>query len=87
MNTPSGSGSFEVLALGLTLGNGSGTDFQASQCIPIQVATLVSMLPLLLPLGVFIPLYMILRHCMFIKCPILLTDSNQIIVDLKHLHG
>ena len=29
------SGSFEVLTLGLTLGNGSGTDFGASQCIPI----------------------------------------------------
>ena len=37
MNTPSGSGSgtFEVLTLGLTLGNGSGTDFGASQCIPM----------------------------------------------------
>ena len=28
------SGSFEVLTLGLTLGNGSGTNFGASQCIP-----------------------------------------------------
>ena len=28
-------GSFETLTLGLTLGNGSGTDFGASQCIPI----------------------------------------------------
>ena len=27
MNRPSGSGSFEILTLGLTLGNGSGTDF------------------------------------------------------------
>ena len=33
MNRPSGSGSFEVLTLGLTLRNGSGTDFGASQCI------------------------------------------------------
>ena len=28
-------GSFEVLTLRLTLGNGSGTDFEASQCIPM----------------------------------------------------
>ena len=37
MNTPSvrGSGSFEVLLLAMTLGNGSGTHFGASQCIPI----------------------------------------------------
>ena len=33
INTPSGS--FEVLTLGLMLGNGSGTDFGASQCIPM----------------------------------------------------
>ena len=52
-NTPSGSGSgsFEVLTLGLTLGNGSGTDFQVSQCIPMEAATLASTLPL----GLFIP--------------------------------
>ena len=56
VNTPrgSGSGSFEVLTLGLTLGNGSGTDFQASQCIPIQAAMILSTLPL--ALGVFIPI-------------------------------
>ena len=35
----------------VTFGNGSGTDFQASQCIPIQAATLA--LPL--TLGVVIP--------------------------------
>ena len=52
MNRPSGSDSFEVLTLELTLGNGSGTDFQASQCIPIQAATLA--LPL--TLGVVIAL-------------------------------
>ena len=48
MPTPSVSGSFEVLTLGLTLGNGSGTDFGASQCIPMG--------PCRLTLGVFIPL-------------------------------
>ena len=32
---PTPSVSFEVLTLGLTLGNGSGTDFGASQCIPM----------------------------------------------------
>ena len=31
----SGSGSFEVLMLDLTIGNGSGTDFGTSQCIPV----------------------------------------------------
>ena len=37
MNTPSvsGSGSFEVLLLAMMLGNGSGTHFGASQCIPM----------------------------------------------------
>ena len=37
MNTPSVSvsSSFEVLTLGLTVGNVSGTDFGASQCIPM----------------------------------------------------
>ena len=40
INTPSvkrqaSSGSFEVMTLGLTLENGSGTDFGASQCIPM----------------------------------------------------
>ena len=29
------SGSFEVLTLVMTLGNGSGTHFEASQCIPM----------------------------------------------------
>ena len=33
INTPSGT--FEVLMLGLILGNGSGTDFGVSQCIPM----------------------------------------------------
>ena len=37
------------------LGNGSGTDFQASQCIPIQAATLVFPLTL----GLFIPLVLL----------------------------
>ena len=41
IHTPSGSvsGSFEVLTLGLMLGNGGrggGVDFQASQCIPMD---------------------------------------------------
>ena len=48
MNRPSGSGSgsFEVL----TVGNGSGTHFGASQCIPMG--------PCRLTLGVIIPLAM-----------------------------
>ena len=33
------SGSFEVLTLAMTLGNGSGTHFGASQCIPMGLAT------------------------------------------------
>ena len=43
---------FEVLTLGLTLGNGSGTYFQASQCIPMGPCRC----PCRLTLGVFIPL-------------------------------
>ena len=46
----SGSGSFEVLTLGLTLGNGSLTDSGASQCIPIGPCRCR------LTIGVFIPL-------------------------------
>ena len=40
MNRPSGSGSgsFEVLPLHLPLGNGGGVDFQASQCISMDLA-------------------------------------------------
>ena len=45
-------GSFEVLALGFTLGNGSGTDFGVSQCIPMSPCRCRLML------GVFIPLAM-----------------------------
>ena len=41
---------FEVLTLGLTIGNGSRTDFQASQCIPMGPCRCR------LTLGVFIPL-------------------------------
>ena len=44
----SGSGSFEVLPLAMMLGNGSGTDFGASQCIPMG--------PCRLTLGVVMPL-------------------------------
>ena len=46
------------MPLGLMLGNGSGTDFQASQRIPMGVAMLAAPLLLLLPLplGVRIPL-------------------------------
>ena len=51
MNRPSGSGSFEVLTLGLTLGNGSRTDFGASQCIPMGSCRCRCRLTL----GVFIP--------------------------------
>ena len=54
MPTPSVSGSFKVLTLGLTLGNGSGTDFGASQWIPMGPCRCR------LTLGVFIPLG---THC------------------------
>ena len=43
---------FEVLTLGLMLGYGSGTDFQASQGIPMGPCRLTRRLTL----GVFIPL-------------------------------
>ena len=54
MPTPSvsGSGSFEVLTLGLTLDNGSGTDFGASQSIPMGPCRCHCRLTL----GVFMPL-------------------------------
>ena len=47
-------GSFEVLTLGSTLGNGSGTDFGASQCIPMGPCRWRWRYRL--TLGVFIPL-------------------------------
>ena len=52
----SGSGSFEVLPLAMTLGNGSGTDFGASQCIPMGPCCLTHRLPLHLTLSVVMPL-------------------------------
>ena len=48
------SGSFEVLTLAMTLGNGSRTHFGASQCIPIGPCHLTHRLTLHLPLGVVI---------------------------------
>ena len=45
---------FEVVTLGLTLGNGYGTDFQASQCIPMGPCC--CRLTRRLTFGVFIPL-------------------------------
>ena len=48
ISSVSGSGSFEVLLLHLLLGNWSGTNFGASQCIPMGSWRLT--------LGVFIPL-------------------------------
>ena len=50
------SGSFEVLTLGLTLGNGSGTNFGASQCIPMGPWHCHWHWCCHLTLGVFIPL-------------------------------
>ena len=54
MNTPSvsGSGSFEALPLAMMLGNGSGTYFGVSQCIPMGPCRLT----LRLTLGVVMPL-------------------------------
>ena len=48
MNTPSvsGSGSFQVLPLAMMLGNGSVTDFGASQCIPMGPCCLTRRLTL-----------------------------------------
>ena len=46
------SGSFEVLTLGLTLGNGSWTNFGVSQCIPMEPCHCHCHLML----GVFMPL-------------------------------
>ena len=40
------SGSFEVLTLAMMLGNGSGTHFGASQCIPMGHCRLTLRLPL-----------------------------------------
>ena len=58
MNTPSvsGSSSFEVLLLAMMLGNGSGTDFGASQCIPMGPYHLTRRLMLRLTLSVVMPL-------------------------------
>ena len=50
------SGSFEVLTLGLTLGNGSGTNFGASQCIPMGPCHCRRHWRCCLTLSVFIPL-------------------------------
>ena len=46
------SGSFEVLTLAMILGNGSGTHFGASQCIPMGPCRLTRRLSLSLTLDV-----------------------------------
>ena len=51
------SGSFEVLTLGLTLGNGSGTNFGESQCIPMGPCRLTRRLTL----SVVMPLTLITK--------------------------
>ena len=68
------------------LGNGSGTDFQVSQCIPMEAATLASTLPLPLPLGVFIPLGLSFVNSVSITFTIViwLSHINVSVVDGKN---
>ena len=60
MNTPSIS--FELLPLAMMLRNGSGTDFGASQCIPMGPCRLTQCLMLHLTLGVVMPLVGMNQH-------------------------